>query len=245
MSLLTNVTEHAAAHFVGRNRDGRLFFTCVVKAEYGWRPDGGVAPAPAEAVRREDELAADADGPGAAVSLVRPSELGPRKRRVDVLLVGAIVARSPVEALDVSVTVGSRLRKTLRVFGDRVWLPSARGDVQPSRPRAFTRMPIAWDRSFGGIDPASPAHAELRNPAGVGLGTTADAMAGMRLPNFEDSRSLITSWKSRPAPVGFGPVAAHWLPRSRLAGTFDQRWNDSRRPLLPEDFDPAFYNVAP
>lgn len=244
MSLLTNVTEHAVAHFAGRNRDGRLFLTCVVKAEYTWRPDGSVAPVPAEAVRREDELAADPDVP-AAVSLVRPSELGPRKRRVDVLLVGAVVTRAPVETIDVALTVGSRLRKTLRVFGDRAWLPSVRGDVQPSRPRTFTRMPIAWDRSFGGIDPANPASAELRNPVGVGLGTTADAMVGMRLPNFEDPRDLVSSRKSRPAPVGFGAVAPHWLPRSRLAGTYDQRWNDSRRPLLPEDFDPAFHNVAP
>jgi len=243
MGLLTNVSAAAAAHLVARDRDGRMVFTCVVKTEHTWRPDGRVDPVAPAPVRAQDAL--DTDAPDAAPAVSHPAELGPRKARLDVLLVGTMLTRSPVEAIDATLTVGSRLRKTLRVFGDRAWVRGVRGDFQPTRPRPFTHMPIAWGRAFGGVDPANPAQAELRNPAGVGMISDVRAVAGTRLPNFEDPRDPITSPKSRPVPAGFGAIAAHWLPRARLAGTFDQRWSDSRRPLLPEDFDPLFYNVAP
>ena len=35
------------------------------------------------------------------------------------------------------------------------------------------------------------------------------------------------------------------MPRSKLAGTYDQRWKAERYPLLPADFSPGFYNTAP
>jgi hypothetical protein len=248
MGLVTNVTDRAAAHVVGRNRDGRMVFTCVVKAAYTWQADGTLSSVPADPVRAQDQLVADPDVPDAvppAPALVHPAELGPRKVRVDVVLVGALAARAPVDSVDAVLAVGSRLRKTVRIVGDRAWLPTARGDLQASRAKPFARMPIAWERSFGGVDPEDPSQAEMRNPVGVGLCGQPKAMAGMRLPNFEDPRDPITSPKSRPGPVGFGAVASHWLPRSRLAGTYDKSWNERRRPLLPEDFDPAFYNVAP
>jgi hypothetical protein len=241
MSLITNVTDCAASHVAGRNAEGRLAFTCVVKAEYTWAAGGGLTAVASDPVRTKDELEEDPD----ASTVAHPSELGPRKRRADVVLVGAVVARSPIESVDASLSIGGVLRKTLRVTGDRLWLPAASGGLQPGRPKPFTRMPISWTRSFGGVDPDDPGYAELRNPVGVGLRRQPAALKGTRLPNFENPRDLVTSTKSRPAPVGFGSVAGHWLPRSKLAGTYDEKWNESRRPLLPDDFDPAFYNVAP
>ena len=46
-------------------------------------------------------------------------------------------------------------------------------------------------------------------------------------------------------PIGFGPIAQHWQARVSLAGTYDEAWEKSRRPLPPADFSPAFFNVAP
>jgi hypothetical protein len=245
MGLITNVTACAAAAVVGRNIDGRPSFTCVVKAEYTWGAGGTLTPVAAEPIRVKDELESDPDAPDAVPAVAYPSELGPRKRRTDVIVVGAAAFRSPVESVDATLSVGARLRKTLRITGDRLWLPSATGGLRPSRPKPFTRMPIAWGRSFGGSDPDDPGHVEMRNPVGVGLRRQPSALKGTRLPNFEDPRDLVSSPKSRPVPVGFGAVAGHWMPRSPLAGTYDKRWNERRRPLLPEDFDPAFYNAAP
>ena len=45
--------------------------------------------------------------------------------------------------------------------------------------------------------------------------------------------------------MSFGPVGRTWRPRLRLAGTYDKKWLKTRAPLLPEDFDEAYYNCAP
>lgn len=46
-------------------------------------------------------------------------------------------------------------------------------------------------------------------------------------------------------PAGFGPLCKAWAPRLALAGTYDQKWLDERHPMLPKDFDFAFWNGAP
>jgi hypothetical protein len=35
------------------------------------------------------------------------------------------------------------------------------------------------------------------------------------------------------------------MPRRGLAGTYDQRWSQSKKPLLPDDYDPRFAMCAP
>jgi hypothetical protein len=44
--------------------------------------------------------------------------------------------------------------------------------------------------------------------------------------------------------VGFGFTSPHWQPRARYAGTYDEAWNKTRKPLLPRDFDRRFFNAA-
>lgn len=46
-------------------------------------------------------------------------------------------------------------------------------------------------------------------------------------------------------PAGFGPIDAFWMPRRKLAGTYDARWTQSKKPLLPDDYDAAFALSAP
>ena len=46
-------------------------------------------------------------------------------------------------------------------------------------------------------------------------------------------------------PAGFGPIEPGWLPRRRLAGTYDAAWVNTKKPLLPDDYDPAFALCAP
>jgi len=133
-----------------------------------------------------------------------------------------------------------------QVFGDRVWVRTL-GEVRPSPPARFTRMPILWERSFGGRPPRlrerSVAIAE-RNPVGRGLFDRGSEAADQPLPNFEDPRDPITQLADRPLPVGFGPIARHWQPRRSLAGTYDQTWLDERAPLWPADLDPRFFCAA-
>jgi hypothetical protein len=240
VSLVVNLTDYAADSAVWRNAAGQWEATAIAKATYTWDDAGRPVPARSLPLVQADEFMGDPAFSG----LVRAADLGPPKRRVDVLLEGAVVFPVPVTQVDVSLRVGERLAKTVRVFGNRVWVPGIISAMVPSSPREVTRVPIMWERSFGGRDASDPRHLERRNPAGSGFTRRAEGLEGAMAPNFEDPSDPIDSWKSRPAPCGFGPVAAHWRPRVDLAGTYDQAW-ESRRPLLPEDFDPLFFNVAP
>jgi hypothetical protein len=58
---------------------------------------------------------------------------------------------------------------------------------------------------------------------------------------MEDPLHRMRSPFDRPAPVGFGFVAPHWQPRISFGGTYDAAWLRKRAPLLPDDFDPRFF----
>ena len=47
-----------------------------------------------------------------------------------------------------------------------------------------------------------------------------------------------------PPPTGFGFISPHWQPRASFAGTYDKKWDQTRKPLLPTDFDRRFFNAA-
>ncbi|MBL9197826.1 DUF2169 domain-containing protein [Xanthomonas fragariae] len=47
------------------------------------------------------------------------------------------------------------------------------------------------------------------------------------------------------AAQGFGPLPRWCQPRLQYAGTYDERWQSERYPLLPEDFDARFHQSAP
>jgi hypothetical protein len=46
-------------------------------------------------------------------------------------------------------------------------------------------------------------------------------------------------------PAGFGIIGRAWQPRIDKAGTYDDVWQESRHPYLPEDFEFAYWNGAP
>uniref|UniRef100_UPI000CAFE61D DUF2169 domain-containing protein n=1 Tax=Psychromonas sp. Urea-02u-13 TaxID=2058326 RepID=UPI000CAFE61D len=45
-------------------------------------------------------------------------------------------------------------------------------------------------------------------------------------------------------PAGFAPCSGNWLPRRQWAGTYDEVWQTTRAPYLPDDFDKRFLNAA-
>ncbi len=46
-------------------------------------------------------------------------------------------------------------------------------------------------------------------------------------------------------PAAFGAIHRHWQPRLSYAGTYDQVWQETRMPILPEDFDNRFHVCVP
>ncbi|HVG63075.1 MAG TPA: DUF2169 domain-containing protein, partial [Hyalangium sp.] len=112
------------------------------------------------------------------------------KMGTDVVLIGhAHAPASGTTELLVALQVGP-LRKGVRVVGDRVWFKSV-GSVSMTKPRPFERIPLVYERAFGGWDrshPESSKHSfEARNPVGVGFrASPKDFEEGLRLPNLED-----------------------------------------------------------
>lgn len=230
-----------SAQLAGFDTDGRPMLVVVVKATFCWDADGNALALAPDPLVESDHYA----GEPARTGLLRAAESGPAKPRVDVVLAGAIAFPSPVETHDVRLEIGSRLRKVVRVHGRRAWLPGVFADLVPSRPRPVIEVPIAWELAYGGSDPDDPTTFEPNNPAGTGIRKRARDLEMQPAPQFEDPDRPVRVWNRRVPPVGFGPVAPFWQPRARLAGTYDERWRRDRAPLLPTDFDPAYFNVAP
>ncbi|MFY0562877.1 DUF2169 family type VI secretion system accessory protein [Archangium lansingense] len=182
-------------------------------------------------------------------SIKYAGELHLTKPSTDVVLLGS--AHAPrgrkVENLDVELGVGP-VQKVVRVFGDREWAGSVLG-ARMSSPVPFERMPLRFERAFGGIHEVGPGEVlfEPRNPVGVGFAGNRrrGELSGLKLPNLENPAQLISSPTDRPAPTGFGYIAPSWEPRKSRVGTYDVRWRKTRAPYLPTDFQSAFFNAAP
>ena len=245
---LRNKTPFAAAILPSLDRNGGDQLSVLVKATYQ-------LPGPQRPLSISSEqvpvFMADVhhgDDP-ATSSLKYQSDASPTKPGTDVVLVGhAYAPRGHVTELDVALEV-ARLRKTVKVVGDRVWT-RANGWIM-SRPLPFEKMPLTYERCFGGWDRTHPdpaRHAgDDRNPVGAGYAADdrPERMEGLRLPNLEDPQHPARDWMTRPPIAGFGFVGQSWMPRRVLAGTYDAAWKDQRAPLLPTDFDERYFNGAP
>lgn len=170
------------------------------------------------------------------------------KPRCDVLVHAAAHAPGgqPVKQLDVGFRVGSCVR-TARVIGNRHWRRSLVGLV-PSEPQPFVSMPISYGRAFGGtrVHDGMP-QPYAANPIGCGFGDApGDAsLVDTPVPNLEEPGAPISNPREHYQPISFGPVGRSWAGRVEFGGTYDQHWMDEIFPLLPEDFDPRFFQAAP
>jgi hypothetical protein len=241
VSLIVNFTVSQAAHLIHLGIDGDWRATAVAKFAFVWDETGEIQAVPARPIRLIDEWA----GAPYSSGLLRAAELGPLKAKLDVLLAGAITFQRPTAETEVELSVGARLLKRARVFGDRLWLPAVLTPIVPSEPRPVLRVPIAWERSYGGTDQEEPALIEPKNPAGSGIAKDPTSLHGQAAPNFEHPETRLGAVLGSPEPVGFGPIAAHWPQRLAHAGTCDEAWEKTRRPLPPTDFSRTFFNVAP
>lgn len=205
---------------------GRYRLTAMVKASFSLEQDGPMRLAqPSPLVVRDVTRGAAAMAPA-----IRASELALYLRRPEILL--DAIAFAPkgqsVEHMKARLAVarGDRMlvSKELLVLGDRT---SVDGAVP--RPIPFAKMPIVYERAFGGA-----AHAD--NPVGVG----AEGGGRITMPNVMGGEG------ARVEPFGFGAIAASWpARRNRLGAMPRMEAEEAVWVAMPDTFDETFFQAAP
>ena len=244
---LLNATNMQAAYTQGLDKEGRESLVVVVKGTFRIPVEGGEATL---AETQNPLIMADTfSGKPGFSAPVYEADFAPVKPRCDVVLVGSAHAPNgePVSKLPVGLRVGS-LVKTFNVVGDREWENTGL-TVSPGRPRPFLKLPITYDRAFGGIDnfhfDSQQHSAFMANPVGRGYRRHLIDIEGKPVPNTEETERPISSPKGDYRPMSFGVIGRNWLPRYPLAGTYDQNWIDNISPFLPPDFDNGYFQAAP
>lgn len=240
-----NRTPFAFAPLFLADEEARPVLTVIVKGTFSIGQDG-------RCQRADEQVPVDTGGvqwgePETSSYRYEP-EVAFFKPGTDVALIGhAWAPRAGTTEGNVGVKVGP-LQKQALVSGDRAWFKSL-GQVSASKPRPYEKIPLRWERAFGGWDRSNPdptRHTcEARNPVGLGMRSAKSAFEeGLRLPNIEDPQQPLRRLGDTPPPAGFGFVSPHWQPRAALAGTFDEKWAKDRAPLLPKNFDRRHLNAG-
>lgn len=235
---LDNRTPYAADYTWGRDKEGVHEWIVAVKATYHIQPDGAL-------ILAEEQLppllAPEYHGEPGASSLRYDADLISPKPATDIVLVGSAHAPGgrPSTEFWVALRIG-RQSKQLRVVGDRFWRQGIFG-LTATSPRPVAQVPLVYERAYGGFDQSDPdptrQRMDARNPVGCGLVVE----EGRPLPNFEPADGNL----EKAGPAGFGPLDSFWSPRRELGGTYDERWQAGRYPLLPSDWDPRTLQCAP
>ncbi len=208
----------AAVDTVLWQMQGRLHVTVVVKASFSFALDAAM-----DRIDPEEILRAEVHHNKNPMRSIRATgDLAPFQPLCDVVLTGHACAPSgtTVDALSVRLVVFREVPlvdKTLYV----------RGDTQGAETTPFDRIPLMYERAFGGIGWED-------NPLGVGAGAATSAKA----PNVIDPEE--------PKRVAaFGPISRGWPLRKRLLGTADRKALDRPIAEVPAGFDWAYYQSAP
>lgn len=228
---IDNRTPFAVGREWIRDVDGREVWIVAVKATYDILANGSTPIAATQPPVRSGPTTDDDGAP------LHDTDLGPPKPATDIIVLGHAHAPGgrPVRELQVGLRVGHLLREA-RIIGDRRWQRGVLGPV-PGTPEPFTAMPLSWARAIGGDD--AFAEHTTGNPVGCGVDPRG------ALPNIEHATRRFNAPDARPPLTGFGPVPRHWPWRVRFAGTYDEAWARTRRPLQPADLDARHWQIAP
>lgn len=231
---LDNRTPFAAERTWVRDAQGRHRWIVAVKATYTVDPGGRLTLADEQIPPRyEPEYYGE---PGTS-SVRYEADLIPEKPGTDVIVNAHAHAPDarPAQEVTVGLSVAGHT-KTLRVFGERAYYMGPLG-LATTTPLAFTSAPICYELAYGGADTEDPDPRRQRiassNPVGRGVAIRSAQLEGKPAHRIEyPGRDF-----ARSGPAGFGALASYWSPRLELGGTYDAKWEQTRQPLVPDDYD--------
>lgn len=242
MWAVVNHTPYKVESTWGRDKEGVHEWIVAVKGTFDIKPDGSLKLADEQL---EPLLLPEYNGEVGVSSLRYDADLVALKPTTDVVLNGTAYAPKgrPKSGFLISIRVG-RIHKVIRVVGNRRWKRGLFG-LNPSAMESITELPIIYERAYGGYDQTDPdpkkQRLDTRNPVGCGVVAKSNHRVGQPLPNFEYPKGSL----EKAGPAGFGAIDSFWSPRRELSGTYDKVWEQSRRPLLPEDWDPRSLLCSP
>jgi len=239
---MRNTTPFVAERIVHVDATCREILVVIVKATFRYL-GGKLTPADKQVPL---QLADSFYGEPGKSSVEYESDLAPFKPGTDIVVLGHAYppGRRDTE-VHVSVRAGP-VRATIAVLGHRTW-------ARPTSPAPFDKMPLVYERAFGGRDESADApedhEVERRNPVGVGFRARRSRMdlTLSAMPNLEDPKQRLKAPGDRPEPVGLGFIGRHWHPRAELAGTAPppgEKAPPPPSPFLPPSFDDRYHQGA-
>jgi len=184
-------------------------------------------------------------------SITYPTDIVPFKPKADIMLIGT--ARPPFGRPKrdwiVKLQVGDWVKR-VRVTGHRHWEKASFSRWKLSQAVSVAEVPLKYELAYGGLSKDCDDNIlEVydSNPVGCGFVSRRDDLKVDRInaPQLESVNHPIADLFVDYVPEGFGPLSPAWKARSRFSGTYDRRWLDTKSPVLPDDFDYAFFNSAP
>lgn len=243
MWALDNKTAYAAERNWIRDKEGVHHFVVAVKATFDVSTNGKLTLADEQ---RPPMLEPEYHGKPGESSLRYDSDLLAVKPCTDVILDAH--AHAPKGRKAKSVVTSARvddMRKALVVHGLRVYRKDPIGGIVMTDPVPFLSLPIRYEGAFGGVDFTDPDpkkhRMDSRNPVGAGFAVNRDHLIDQPAPHIAYQKGDILN----KGPAGFGPIDPSWSPRRELAGTYDEKWESNKKPLLPDDYDDLFAASAP
>ena len=243
MWALNNRTPYAAERTWIRDKTGAHHWIVAVKASFDIQPGGKV-----ELAEEQDPclLAPEYFGEPGKSSVRYEADVVPPKPTTDILVeANAYAPRGrPTSSVPVTLEVGN-VRKTIIVHGQRVYYKGTDGRVTTSAGVPFVTRPIRYEEAYGGSDLTDPdprqQRFDSRNPVGKGVSRDPTRLINQPAHTVE----YPDGDPAKRGPAGFGPIAGYWSPRREHAGTYDDQWANTKKPLLPDDFDDRFHLAAP
>jgi len=224
--------------------DGRSQLAVIAKWAFRVSAHGVVERIPSSKTEIDLVDTFNGDDPGKS-SIRRPSQLFAKKPGTDVILLAHAQPRAGASYADVSLRIGM-MHKTVRAHGLRVWQASAFGAVSPGPARPLREpIPLVYELAWGGQDLGDPMKplGEPRNYAGRGISRDPKSLVDKPAAQLEYPDKPVGGRNN--VPAAFNPIHRHWQPRASYAGTYDEKWMETRMPLLPTDFDDRFNICVP
>lgn len=246
--LFRNWTPFPGLSFPTASPDGQMSCVALLKASFEIVRDRPLKYSSQQAPLQFSDVYLGERGKS---SLVCESDITPYKPATDIITNATAHASGGrgLREWHVVLQIGS-LRKQLRVTGERHWYFTQRQGWQLSNPEICTHVELTYENAYGGSYTWERTISRYKpNPIGRGyvppeIVNDIAHDGSIPAPRIESVSEPIRELSKQYMPEGLRAVGRSWSPRIERAGTYDQHWSETRSPMLPEDFDEAFFQCA-